>query len=190
MKDKCVMGDPMPPPKGMAGDDCDQTSDCATGLACITNICCMASSCDGACLTGACRKNGAGCQPRQDGVDCGSMCSGSSALTSKKCNANGMCVSSTVMCPAGSACADGVCAAAPGAELGQTCGGDVKCKGNAMCLNGRCCKSACDGMCQVPMCDGTGTCQTAADGTPCGGNGRRVCMGGTCMKMTGPPATP
>jgi hypothetical protein len=181
----CMMGACEQPAGHGPGGSCMSTSNCLAGLTCIAGTCCMASSCTGACLTGACRNNGSGCQPRNDNVDCGTTCASATSLTTKKCDGNGMCVTTTLNCPTGSMCSENKCGPVMGggAGPGEACGGGTKCRNGLSCAMGRCCLSDCKGMCFTGACDEKGQC-TIAVGQDCmKGNSGMTCQpDGTCSK--------
>ncbi len=140
-----------------AGATCGTDGDCAAGF-CVDGVCC-ANACVGPCRS--CNQSGAGglCQPYSNGSDPDQECSGT-------CNGAG------------------ACGAAPSGNKddGSTCGAASECKSN-FCVDGVCCREACDGTCKSCA---TGTCKEIKlqeDAPNC--SYPRICdLRGRCIDLT------
>ncbi len=139
------------------GEACTLPFQCASGI-CVDGVCCD-DACDGLCEAclgaetggpdGTCAPVTAGTDPAAECLDDGSP----------SCGLNGT-------------CADGACASYAGPGCTPTpCADGSEC-GSGFCVDGVCCDSACDGLCQA--------CSTAKKGT--GPDG--VC--GPVAKLTNP----
>jgi MYXO-CTERM domain-containing protein len=147
---------------------------------------------------GTCSQNGlcsgsASCQLYASGTQCADVASCASETSRNvpdTCNGTGTCVDrGSVACNTGYACVAGSCqttcttdahcasaywcdtvnkVCAPDRDLGQSCSKDATCKGNANCVEGVCCNTACTGNCQSCLkantgLDTDGTCANVLD---------------------------
>ncbi|MBI2391109.1 MAG: hypothetical protein HYV09_16070 [Deltaproteobacteria bacterium] len=180
-------------PDDCASGDC---RNCASGH-CVAGVCCD-SACDGPC--GICNETGSvgSCiaRPKGTAADCGAfLCAGASTSCPTSCTTSADCV-------AGHWCDASKCV--PRAARGGACKVDDAClagiDGAGHCVDGLCCDTPCNGLCEA--CDGigaVGTC-TPVVGDPHGKRapcptdvsepicGRRTCDGvsrASCEKLPG-----
>lgn len=168
-RSKCVT-------KSTQGGACDPASDCFGGVSCglcktgfcVDGVCCD-SACDGACDT--CVKTGGAkydgfCTTRaasSHGVpECDDqlLCDGQNVSCPKTCAANSY-------CSEGNYCeAEGSCV--PRLKKGDPCSDTGACITGLSCVDGVCCNTECDGICEsCAEPDHEGTC-VAVDGDPRG----------------------
>ncbi|HKO93294.1 MAG TPA: hypothetical protein VJU61_19195, partial [Polyangiaceae bacterium] len=166
------------------GQACTSSADCGAGTCQDTaaggRVCCTAA-CDGSCRV--CAASGTVCTNLPDDAACGAIdCPDDTAcrdfppsVTAQRCIA-GACGTAAQLCrgnarAVGQSCSTtnlcdnaGNCAT-PKKANGQACGASSECAGNN-CVDGVCCGSACNGVCET--CAGTGICRAAATDTACG----------------------
>ena|GEM_PF-3032678 len=135
------------------GSDCDGPEVCASGF-CADGVCCNAA-CDRSCEACDLADHAGECTPYLAGTDPEMECP-----TAQLCSAPGVCAPENR--PNGDACSDGA-----------TCA-------SGHCVDGVCCESACDGVCEAcDVAEQTGLCVAYAAGTDpaneCSGDG--VCSG-------------
>jgi hypothetical protein len=165
------------------GVPCTDDTGCIGGR-CFDGVCCD-SECGGACercnapgQTGRCSAEAAGTQDPlcPAGLECagraqclrplGSACTLNGDCRSGECGpalqgAGEICCES--VCPDGQRCAaNGSCVAAPRPD-GSTCTVANDCASNS-CVQGRCCESACNGVCQA--CSALGDCNASPGNDP------------------------
>ncbi len=167
--------------KGLVGQSCVGTSDCAGGLSCMDNVCCK-SACGGVCevcsavkgatQNGTCTPLPANGSPQPAKGSCGVLCNGTSGACPSGCQNDSNC-EATKYCDQSGACvprkANGVaCNLAAGADC--LLAGCRACTSN-QCVDGVCCDSACNGgpcdtCAQTSGASANGTCTTLAKGAP------------------------
>jgi MYXO-CTERM domain-containing protein len=160
-------------------------------------------------LNGLCN-GAAGCQLYSSGTQCANVgaCSGESTrYIPDTCNGTGTCIDKGIQaCNAGYACVAGVCqtqcttdsqcasnhwcdtvnaVCVADRDPGQSCSKDATCKGNANCVDGVCCDSACTGTCRSCLKNRTGL---AADGV-CGNTTDDTDPENECATDVGYPAS-
>jgi hypothetical protein len=162
-------------PEADLGIACTVDGDCLGGR-CFDGVCCD-SECGAACercntpgQEGRCNAEPAGTQDEQcaEGQECagrgqclmplGAACALNAECRSGECGAaleGGGEICCEEACANGQRCAaNGSCVAAPSPD-GSLCATGADCSSNS-CVNGRCCESACNGVCEA--CSGLGDC--------------------------------
>lgn len=207
---------------------------CSDGMSCTADVCdeatdtCMFPPTAGCTIGGECVGEGTmhpanPCQvcdparrtddwsPVAAGTSCGASSCTMGRLTTRACNATGMCVTSApATCPTG-ACADATscvaacdatsCAAGEYCDAatmrcatlrgpGEACGADATSCASGACVDGVCCDGACDGVCE--RCDvagSEGTCAPVEAGADPDDECELACDGaGACMVPAMPDA--
>ncbi len=133
------------------GQGCEDDVECASGV-CVDGVCC-AAECDGPCETCSAEGNVGQCVAVPLGSEeplCGAYVYCDDAV-------GGACATSCeghLDCTAGHYCNSVSDQCEPVQELGASCYSPEECE-SAYCANGRCCDSACDGVCEA--CDVSGS---------------------------------
>jgi len=185
-------------PAGSLGSTCAIDSGCNAGF-CVAGRCCD-SPCDGVCE--ACSEGGR-CQVAPDDERCPTItCSEASntcatfpeTQSTNRCQSPGVCKTECdpLTVALDTACAEvapglaGVCNEAgdcvdPRSAFGALCESDIECA-EGTCVDGVCCRAACDGVCE--SCDGTGTCVADPAESSCG-DGLQCFGRGACLSPDG-----
>lgn len=204
--DEDGLTDPIELQPGSLGSACALDGGCDSGF-CVAGRCCD-SRCDGLCE--ACSESGR-CDVAPDDdqrcpvIQCAEATNACATYAetqaTNRCESVGLC--KTVCDPASvavdTACAEvapgipGICNEAgdcvdPRSAFGASCQSDIDCA-EGSCVDGVCCREACDGTCE--SCDSTGTCVADPAETSCGDGlscfGRGACLspnGAACQNST------
>jgi hypothetical protein len=181
------------------GERCAVDSGCVSGH-CIAGRCCE-SACDGVCQ--ACSESGRCDAFPADDARCEVITCAAAATTcaaypatqsTDRCEASGVCktdcdplsVQVDTLCGEVAPGIQGLCNAEgdcvdPRAAFGAACQSNLDCA-EGSCVDGVCCREACNGACET--CDATGTCAADALASSCGEG--LACFGrGLCLEPNG-----